>query len=100
MKKLLTVALTTLTFNVYAQHHGYNHPQPHYNPPRHHHESAEWVIPALIGGAIIYSITNQPRQPEPPPVYVEPFPYQPQYEKRVVWDYQCRCYREVWVQIK
>lgn len=34
-----------------------------------------WILPALIGGALIYNLTQpQPAYVQPPPVYVQPEP--------------------------
>ena len=65
--------------------------------PRHHHHNNNnnnlgWVLPAIVGGAIVYEITR------PRPVYVEavpPPPYGYRYER--IYDQSCYCYRLILV---
>ena len=98
MKKILVgtmLAITAITAS--AQHHGYRH--------HHHHHHGyyggnwNWVLPAVIGGAIIYGATR-PVQPAPPPVIIQqplpPAPYGYRYEQ--ILDASCNCYRVVLVQ--
>jgi hypothetical protein len=52
--------------NVFA---GGRHPHGHYQ----HHNSGHWVVPALVGGLVVYSMT-QPRVVYSEPVYVQRAP--------------------------
>lgn len=65
MKKLLAIILLTASSTAVAQHYGhghrhYNHHRHWHNPPAHH-----WIVPALIGGAVVYAATR------PDPVIVQ-----------------------------
>lgn len=63
MKKLLAFLLLTSSTIAFAgpyhghRHHGHRH---WHSPPAHH-----WVVPALIGGAVVYAATR------PDPVIVQ-----------------------------
>ena len=97
MKKivLLLVALlmTTSTFAQHAHHSryagGHNYPL-----------ASDWVVPLIIGGAVVYAETRN--NPAPvmvydnpnPPVYVQRTP-QPVYAERTLYDYQCQCWIKV-----
>ena len=69
MKRILGLLLVSLSLTACAQHHG------HYNHNYHHHHSHrgqyDWVVPAAIGGLIVYGVTRQNQQP----VIVEQYPY-------------------------
>jgi hypothetical protein len=45
----------------------------HYYGHQHHHNSGNWVVPALVGGLVVYSMT-QPRVVYSEPVYVQRAP--------------------------
>ncbi len=62
MKKLLVVLLLTVSTGAFAQHHGFKHKH-HHN--RHWHHNHSWVLPAVIGGAVVYAATR------PDPVIVQ-----------------------------
>ena len=82
MKKLLAIALLTLaSIPAMAQHHhGYGHG--HWN--RGYNGGWNWVVPAIIGGAVVYGATRPDpvivQQPpiivQQPPVYQYPQPVQ------------------------
>ena len=65
---LLTLTILTVSSSVEASphghrlHHHHHHPHfhKHWSPPVHHH----WLLPAIIGGAVVYSVTR----PDPMPV--------------------------------
>lgn len=69
-----------------------------------YHSGVGWVLPVLVGGAIVYQLLNQSVQ-QPSVVYVQPAPQapqpiyieQPQYERKMLWDQACQCYREGFV---
>jgi len=63
MKKLIAfLALTLSSLAIASPHHGHRHfhHRHWHNPPVHH-----WVVPALIGGAVVYAATR------PDPVVVQ-----------------------------
>lgn len=66
MKKLTAlVILFVLATPVFAQHrHHHPHHWNHFHN-RHWHQNHNWVVPALIGGAVVYAATR------PAPVIVQ-----------------------------
>lgn len=97
MKRLLIVGLIGLTaFVAQAQgHHGYRGGHHH-----HGHGGWKWVVPAVIGGAVVYAATRPPVVVQQPPVVVQPVPnYQAPfgYHWETVLDANCNCYRNVLV---
>lgn len=76
MKSILTaLALVAMIGTAQAQHHGHRH-HGGYHAPRvyhHHHNHARWIVPALIGGAVVYAATRpEPAIAQPAPVIVVP----------------------------
>ena len=72
MKRILTtIALVAMIGSAQAGYHGGFHHGHH----GHHVRSGGWgwVVPAVIGGAIVYGATR-PAQAEPAPVIVQPAP--------------------------
>ena len=79
MKKVIAaLVLTATAFSANAQHssnsmirgHGWQGPQHH-----HHHRGNGWgwVVPAVIGGAVVYAATRpDPVIVQQPPVVVQP----------------------------
>jgi hypothetical protein len=77
MKKAIAVLfLTVLSLSAFAgphgyhgsalrvQHHGHVVHSSHW---RHHSGGWNWMVPAIIGGAVVYEISkNQQSQPQPP----------------------------------
>ena len=64
MKKLLIasiIGLTALGAQAHGPHHGY-----------HGGGGWGWVAPALIGGAVVYTVTRPPVIVQQPPVVVQP----------------------------
>ena len=91
MKKILLVLLTVLSVNVYAE--GWRHGGGHYV----YRPEFGWVLPAVVGGVIVYEATR-PTYVAPPPTVVlppvsQPAPYGYHYE--AVLDGNCNCYRTV-----
>ena len=78
MKKVLIgLAIAATAFGASAQHtsnsmirgHGWQGPQHHH----HHARGNNWIIPALIGGAVVYAATRpDPVIVQQPPVIVQP----------------------------
>jgi hypothetical protein len=100
MKQLL--ALLAMTLATAASAHGPGRYYYHHN--YHHGGNMNWVVPAVIGGAVVYGLTRpQPPQPvvvQPPVVYVPSgFPAPPLgYHYEQILDANCNCYRWVLVQ--
>ena len=71
-KTLIALALIAATATAAAQH---RQDFRHYNHNRGHgYYGGAWVVPALIGGAIIYGVTRD----QSPPVQYVPVPVSPQ----------------------
>ena len=64
MKTLLAVLALTLSSTAFAQHHGHRWHHGHHHH-RHWHNNHSWVVPAIIGGAVVYAATR------PDPVVVQ-----------------------------
>ena len=69
MKKVLIgLAIVATSFGAVAQHHGKNMIRGHgWQGSQHHHHARGngWIIPALIGGAVVYAATR------PDPVIIQ-----------------------------
>ena len=98
MKRILAaLVLTVLSTTALAHNYG-----PHRHWPRHHHY--DWVVPASIGGAVVYGITHS-RTPPPPVIVQSPqpptvvqVPVAPiGYHYENLLDAACNCYRTVLV---
>lgn len=94
MKYLIATILTALALSANAQHRPY---------PHHGHGGAHgwgWVVPAIVGGAVVYGMTRPSPPPPPTVVYVpQGMPLPPVgYHYEQVLDAQCSCYRWVLVQ--
>jgi len=120
MKKLLLIAALTCT-TAFAGGH-YQQPQRH-----HYNGGANWIVPALVGGLIVYGATRPETvvvQPPPQTIYVQPvapvyaprneyneppltdrrppevyYAPAPQYIERTLYDQSCSCYRKFLQQI-
>lgn len=70
MKKLLlTLSLVVCSTAFAGPHHYGHHGHGHW---RHHPGSGwNWVVPAIIGGAIVYEVTKPPVVVQQPPVVVQ-----------------------------
>lgn len=98
MKRLIFTVLMFVATSSWAQHgwHRYQHHHHHY-----HSRSADWIVPAIIGGAVVYAVTR-PVAPPPAPVVIyvpQGHPLPPvgfRYEQ--ILDAGCNCYRWVLVQ--
>lgn len=69
MKKLLIASLIGLTV-LTAQAHGPGHYG--YGHPGHYGGGWGWVVPAVIGGAVVYGVTRPPVVQQPPIVVQQP----------------------------
>lgn len=66
MKKLIaSILLALVSVPALAQHHGPRHFGHHHHHHRHWHPTYGWIVPALIGGAVVYAATR------PDPVIVQ-----------------------------
>ena len=63
MKTLIAALALTLSSTAFAQHHGHRNFGHHHH--RHWHGTHSWVVPAIIGGAVVYAATR------PDPVVVQ-----------------------------
>jgi len=61
MKKLFFILALLLPTLAFAQHFHHYHPKPHW---RYQGGNWHWMVPALIGGIVVYEATKQP-QPQP-----------------------------------
>lgn len=96
MKKLLFILALCVTTLAQAQHR----PYPHH---RHHPGGLGWgwVVPAIVGGAVVYGVTRPAAPPPQPTVIYLPPGYPPppagfHYEQ--ILDANCSCYRWVLIQ--
>jgi hypothetical protein len=100
MKKfILVLSLLCLTNLAHADR--WRHGGGHY----YWHPGYGWVVPAVVGGAIVYSVTRPPvviqqqpiyiqqTYPPAPPVYTAPADY----HWEAILDANCNCYRTVLV---
>jgi hypothetical protein len=68
MKKILLVVLMTITTAAVAQHGHFRHGHYHGGHwQRGHSGNWVWMVPAIIGGAIVYEASRQP----PPTVIIQ-----------------------------
>jgi hypothetical protein len=76
MKKVLAVLLLTLAaVPAIAQHHGYRHGHGHGQWHRGYNGGWNWVVPAIIGGAVVYGATRpDPVIVQQPPIIVQQTP--------------------------
>lgn len=96
MKYLIAIILSAVAFAANAQHRHYGHPGHH-----HGHSGWGWVVPAIVGGAVVYGMTRPAAPPPQPAVVYVPQGYPPppvgfHYEQLL--DAHCNCYRWVLVQ--
>ena len=100
MKKILVTAALVLASTAALAHPYYGHR--HY--PRHSHY--DWVVPAIIGGVVVYGVTHARSVPPPPPVVIQApqVPHVPQvpqapmgFHYESILDANCNCYKTVLV---
>jgi hypothetical protein len=68
MKTLIAALALTLSSTAFAQHGHHNrHHNWHYKHHWHHkhHDHGRWIVPAIIGGAVVYAATR------PDPIVVQ-----------------------------
>jgi len=90
MKKVLIAGLIGLaTFGAQAQHH---HHHGHWRP--HHGGGWGWVVPAVVGGVVVYEMTK------PPAVIVQPQTPSVIYTERGVYETKSQQNCSPWTEIK
>ena len=93
MKKIVTVLFLTMTVVSTAPADRWRYGGGHY----YYHPSYGWVVPAVIGGAIVYEATRPPvyiQQSAPlPPAFLQPADM----HWEAILDANCNCYRTVLV---
>jgi len=100
MKKL--VLIIALMCSSVAHADGWRHGGGHY----YWHPGYGWAVPAVVGGAIVYSTTRPPFTViQQQPVYIQQtyppaapvFPQPADYHWEAILDSNCNCYRTVLV---
>ena len=71
MKKLLLVLALLLPTLAFAQHYHHHNHRPHW---RYQNGGWSWMVPAVIGGVVVYEIAKQ----QPPTVVIQQPPTQPE----------------------
>ena len=98
MKKLLIALSLTLVLISTAHADRWRHGGGSY----YWHPGYGWVVPAVVGGAIVYEATRPPVVVEQP-VYIQQPPPQPAYSApanmhwEAILDARCNCYKTVLV---
>jgi hypothetical protein len=84
MKKILVLLLLAASGTVFAQHyHGHKH---HGHGHRHHgHNGWSWVVPAVIGGVVVYGATRPDPVIVQQPVIIQPPLPAPQMQNCSPW---------------
>ena len=98
MKKILLALVLAVTAVSTQAHEGWRHGGGHYV---YRGDGMGWVVPAVVGGLIVYGATQprtvvvqQPVPVAPPPTYAPPpAPYG--YHWEALLDANCNCYRTV-----
>lgn len=97
MKKILFVILLTISIMAHADR--WNHGGGRY----YYHPGYGWVVPAVIGGAIVYEVTRPPVYIQQAPMYIQPplppaapiYPAPAGYHWEALVDAGCNCYKTV-----
>ena len=85
------------------EHHGYHGYHGYHGPVyvEHHNSTGDVLMPMVVGGVVGYMISNanQPKQVvvQQPQVIQQPAPL---YRKDTIYDANCSCYKEVFVQVQ
>jgi hypothetical protein len=95
MKKIITLLLL-LCLSTFAHAGGWRHGGGHYVYRPYY----GWVVPAVVGGVIVYGATR-PQTVYAPPIYPPPavplYPQPADMHWEAVLDANCNCYRTVLV---
>ena len=97
MKKILFVILLTISIMAHADR--WNHGGGRY----YYHPGYGWVVPAVIGGAIVYEVTRPPVYIQQATMYIQPppppaapiYPAPAGYHWEALVDAGCNCYKTV-----
>ena len=73
MKKIIFSLLLLATPVAFAQHWHHGHHQGHW---RYGNNGWNWVVPAIVGGVLVYEVSKT--QPPPQPVIIQQTPIQQQ----------------------
>lgn len=92
MKKLIAVLLLCVAPAVMAQHHRHH--------GHHVHGHGKWIVPALVGGTVVYLATRPQPAPAPTVVYTMPPPAPLGYQWENIHDAACNCLRSVLVPVQ
>lgn len=97
------IAAALLSSSLYAEMHDRRH---HHSPRQvvktvHHHDRANWAVPLVLGGVLVYAL-SEPRRESPAHVQTTYAPpaYSPLYEERWVYFGDCDCQRKVLVKVR
>jgi len=78
MRKLFLISLL-VSSSAFAQHHHHGHWRPH------HSGGWGWVVPAVVGGVVVYEITKPHVVVQQPPVVVQQPPVVVQQQNCSPW---------------
>jgi hypothetical protein len=101
MKKIILATLIAVSFIGTAQADRWRHGGGHY----YWHPGYGWVVPAVVGGVIVYSATRPPVVIQQSPVYIQQtypptdpiYPHPAGYHWEAILDANCNCYKTVLV---
>lgn len=88
MKKILLAVSLVICSSAFANPYHYGHGHGHHHGHwRYYGGGWNWVVPAIIGGAIVYEATRPPVVVQQPPVVVQqpPVVVQPQQQNCSPW---------------
>jgi len=101
MKKIIVAGLLALSFINIAHAERWAHGGGRY----YYHPGYGWVVPALVGGAIVYEATRPPVVIQQQPIYIQQqmppaapvYPAPAGYHWEAMLDGNCNCYKTVLV---
>jgi hypothetical protein len=101
MKKIILATLIAVSFIGTAHADRWRHGGGHY----YWHPGYGWVVPAVVGGVIVYSATRPPVVIQQSPVYIQQtypptdpiYPHPAGYHWEAILDANCNCYKTVLV---
>lgn len=64
MKTLISIILLTLSFSVSAGPYHHNHYYHNHGHWRYSHNHWEWLVPTIVGGAIVYTVIKSQERPQ------------------------------------
>lgn len=94
MRKLLIVFISLISFSTFAEgRHGWHHGGGHYV----YQPNIGWVVPAIVGGLIVYEATRPSVVVTQPAPVVTPPAAPVGFHWEAILDAKCNCYRTVLV---